>query len=196
MRLADGELHILVVDLGNGVTGKAQIHGAVNLGGLTDELAGGVVVRGHDDRHVGDGAQHAHILNGLAGRAVVGGRPAAVGTGDLHVQVGVADLLTDHLTHTQRPEHRVGDDKGDLTAGGKTGSHARAVLLGNANVDVLPGELLAELAGLAALADVNIDDQNIGILLAQLHDLLTEAVAGGDHFLFAHCSSLLVQPAS
>ena len=191
MGLADGELHILVVDLRDGVTGEAQIHGAVDLSGLTDELAGGVVVRGHDDGHVGDGAQHAHILNGLVGRAVVGGRHAAVGAGDLYVQVGVADLLTDHFAHTEGTEHGIGDDKGDLAAGGKARGNARAVLLGDADVDVLVRQLLAEFAGLAALADININDQNVGILLAERDDLLAEALASGDHFFLTHCSSLL-----
>jgi len=125
------------------------------------------------------------------GGAVVGGGHAAVGAGDLYVQVGVADLLANHFAHTEGTEHGIGDDKGDLTAGGKTGSHARAVLLGNANVDVLPGQLLAEVAGLAALADINIHHQNVRVFLAQGHDLLAEAFAGSDLFLFAHCSFLL-----
>ena len=189
--LADGEFHVLVVDLGHRVAGEAQVHGAVSLGGLTDQLAGGVVVRGHNHRHVGDGAQDAHVLDGLVGRAVVGGSHAAVGAGDLHVQIGVADLLADHLAHAQGAEHGVGHHEGDLSAGGQPGGEAGAVLLGDAHVDVLVRQGLTEFAGLAALADVDIDHDQIGVLFAQLRDLLAEAVAGGDHFLLTHCSLLL-----
>ena len=191
MGLADGELHVLVIDLGHGVTGEAQIHGAVGLGGLADQLAGGVIVRRHDHGHVGDGAQHTHVLDGLVGGAVVGGGHAAVGAGDLYVQVGVADLLANHFAHTEGTEHGIGDDKGDLAAGGKTRSQACAVLLGDAHVQILLGQLLAEVAGLAALADINIHHQNVRVFLAQGHDLLAEAFAGSDLFLFAHCSFLL-----
>ena len=125
------------------------------------------------------------------GSAVVGGGHAAVGTGDLYVQVGVADLLTDHFAHPEGTDHGIGDDKGDLAAGGKARGNARAVLLGDADVDVLVRQLLAEFAGLAALADININDQNVGILLAERDDLLAEALASGDHFFLTHCSSLL-----
>ena len=134
-----------------------------------------------------------------------------MGAGKLHIQVGIADLLTDHLAHTQRAEHRVGHHEGDLPAGGKargqTGAVLRGkgdeaglgkprgdaehILLGNAHVDILPGQLLAEITGLAALADVDIHDQQVGIFLAQCYDLVAEAVAGGDILLFAHFMSLL-----
>ncbi len=114
-----------------------------------------------------------------------------MGAGDLHIQVGVADLLADHFAHAEGAEHGIGDDKRDLAAGGKARGDACAVLLGDADVDVLLGQLLAELAGLAALADININDQNVGIFLAERDDLLAEALAGGDHFFLTHCSSLL-----
>ena len=123
--------------------------------------------------------------------AVVGRGHAAVGAGKLHIQVGIADLLTDHLAHTQRAEHRVGHHEGDLPAGGKARGQTGAVLLGNAHIDILPGQLLAEITGLAALADVDIHDQQVGIFLAQCYDLVAEAVAGGDILLFAHFMSLL-----
>jgi len=78
-----------------------------------------------------------------------------------------------------------------VPGGGGPGGNARAVLLGDADVDVLVRQLLAEFAGLAALADININDQNVGILLAERDDLLAEALASGDHFFLTHCSSLL-----
>ena len=118
MGLANGELYVRAINLRHRVTGEAQVHGAVGLGGLTDQLAGGVVICGHDDCHVGDGTQHAHVLNGLMGGTIVGGGDAAVGAGDLHVQVGIAYLLTDHLAHTQRTEHGVGHHERRLPAGG------------------------------------------------------------------------------
>ena len=76
------------------------------------------------------------------------GGDAAVGAGDLHVQVRVANLLADHLAHPQGAKHGVGNHEGNLAAGGQTSGHAGAVLLGNAHVDILFRQFFAELSGL------------------------------------------------
>ena len=120
-------------------------------------------------------------------RAVVGGSHAAVRAGDLDVEVGIADLLTDHLAHPHGAERRVGDDIRKLAAGGKAGGDARAVLLSDADVDMLLGQFLHELRGLAGLADIDVHHQNVLILFAQLDDSLAKAVTGRFFHDFTHC---------
>ena len=119
-------------------------------------------------------------------RAVVRRGDAAVGAGELHVQVRIAGLLAYHLDHAHGAEGGVGDDEGDLPAGGEAGGHARGVLLGDADVEVLRGQLLAESAGLAALADIDVDYEDVGVFAAQLDYLVAEAVAGSFFNDIAH----------
>ena len=192
LALADLKLLVLIIDHGDGVAGKTQIDGAIGLCRRLDErLCRGIVCR-HHNRHVRDGAQDAHILDGLVGSAVICRSHTAVGAGDLHVQVGVADLLADHLADAHGAESRIGDHKRDLPTGRKACCHTSAVLLGDANVQILIGQLLAEITGFTGLADVNIDDHNILVLSAELNNGFTEAVTSGDLFRFhAQASSLI-----
>ena len=123
---------------------------------------------------------------------VVGRGHAAVGAGDLHVKLGIGDLLADHLADAHGAEGRVGDHKGDLAAGGKPGRDAGAVLLRDAHVQILLRELLAKVAGLAALADVDIHHEDVPVFLAEFYDSFPEAVAGRNLFRFhAQASSLI-----
>ena len=122
---------------------------------------------------------------------VIGGGDAAVGAGDFHVQVGIADLLADHLAHPHGAEGGIGDHERDLAAGGKARGHTGGVLLGNAHVQILVRQLLAEGAGLAGFADVHVHNQNIGILFANGYDLIAKPVAGGFFHNFAHLRFLL-----
>ena len=190
VRLADDKFGVLIIDDGHLIARKAQVHGAVPIGGGAHELARGVIVRRHDDGHVGDGAVDAHVLDRLMARAVVRGGDAAVRAGELHIEVRVGGLLADHLAHAHGAEGGVGHDEGDLPAGGETCRDARAVLLRDADVQVLRRKLLAEGAGLAAFADVRVDDEDVGILLAHFDDLVAEAVAGRNHFFIFHFSAL------
>ena len=185
-RLAYCELGPLVVDDRHGVAGEAQEHRPVGLRRRAHQLFGRDVVGGLDDRHVRDGAQDAHVLYGLVACAVVRRGEAAVGAGYLDVQVRVADLLPYHLAHAQRAEHRVGDDEGDLARRREAGGKGRRVLLGYAHVHILLRQGLHELARLAALADVRVHDVDIAVFLAQLHDLLAEAVARRYHITNGH----------
>ena len=192
--LADDELGVLIVDHGDLVAGEAQVHRTVLLRSGAYQLAGGPVVRGHDDGHVGDGAVDAHILDGLVAGTVVGRCHTAVGAGDLYVQVGVACFLTDHLAHAHGAEGGVGHHEGDLAAGSQTCCHAGAVLLGDAHVEVLLRQFLAEGAGLAGLADVGVHHEDVLIFFSQFHDLVAETVSGGDHFIKSHFTVLLSIP--
>ena len=81
--------------------------------------------------------------------------------------------------------------EGDLSAGGEARGHAGGVLLGDAHVQVLLRQGLAEGAGLAGLADVHVHHKDAGVLPAQLHDLVAEPVTGGFFHSFAHLQSLL-----
>ena len=119
-------------------------------------------------------------------RAVVGGSDAAVGAGYLDVEVRIAGLLANHLDHAHGAEGGVGDDVGNLAAGREAGGHAGGVLLGYADVEVLRGQLLAESAGLAALADIDVDYEDVGVFAAQLDYLVAEAVAGSFFNDIAH----------
>ena len=100
MSLANGKLYVLAVDLRNSVPGKAQEHGTVGIGRLAHQLSCGIVVRRHNHGHIGNGAQDTYILNGLMGGSVIGRSYTTVGAGNLHVQIGIADLLANHFAHT------------------------------------------------------------------------------------------------
>ena len=88
-------------------------------------------------------------------------------------------------------EGGISDHKGNLAAGREARGHAGTVLLGDAHVQVLLGQLFAEIAGLAALADLGVYHEDILIFFAQGDDLVAEAVAGGDLLLKIHLYALL-----
>ena len=184
--LADGKLLILVINDGNGVAREAQIHRAVGLGRGTDELSCRNVVCRLNNGDVRNGAQNAQILYRLMACAVICRGNAAVRACDLDIEIGVAHLLSDHFAHSQRAEHRIGHDKRDLACGGKAGRERGAVLLGNADIDVLLGQSLHKLCSLAGLADINVNHIDILIFLADFNDLVAEAVASSYHFTFFH----------
>ena len=126
------------------------------------------------------------------GGAVVGRGHAAVGAGDLDVQLRIGDFLTDHLADAHAAESRIGYHKGDFAAGGEACRHTGAVLLGDADVQVLLRQFLAERAGLAGFSDVDVDDQDVSVLSAEFNDGLAEAVAGRNFLcLHAQASSLI-----
>ena len=117
--------------------------------------------------------------------------------GDLDVQIRIADFLPDHFADTHAAESCIGHHKRNLSAGRKTGCDACAVLLGNTDVQILLRQFLPECLGLAAFADINIDDQNVSVFFAEFNNGLTEAVAGRNLFcLHAQASSLMYRAVS
>ena len=117
--------------------------------------------------------------------AVVGRGYASMGTGDLHVQVRIADLLADHLTHPEGTEHRIGDNKGNLSAGCHACRHACRILLCNAHIKVLIRKFCPELPGLTGFSDIHIHHIDLIVFFPEFHDLFTKSVSGC-LFYFAH----------
>ena len=105
-------------------------------------------------------------------RAVIRRRKSSVGAGDLDVEIGIADLLADHLQHTHGAENRISCDKRDLAAGSQSGRHSCAALLGNAAVDILPGQLVRERQCQAGFSDISVHDPDIRVLSSDLDDLV------------------------
>ena len=144
-----------------------------------------MIICRHEHGHVGYGAQNTHVLNALMACAVIGRGNAAMGAGDLHIQFRVTDFLADHLAHPQGTEYRVGHYKRDFSAGRKTCRNTGCVLLRYAHIQILLGELFAELSCLTGFAYIYVHYIYIIVQFAQLYNLFTKAISG--RFLyFAH----------
>ena len=105
--------------------------------------------------------------------------------GDLHIQVGIADLLTDLLAHTQGAEHSIGNHERDLAAGSQAGCQTGSVLLRDAHVHMLLRIGLSKSGGFARLSDVYVYYIDVLIVLSELNQLVPQAIAGSDQ-LFIH----------
>jgi len=186
--LADLKGFILIIDEGNGIARETQIYRTVVLCCCANQFAGRPVVTAHDDGHVGQCAQNTHVLDSLMAGAVVGGGETSMRTGDLHIQLGIADLLTDLLAHAHGAKYSIGRYEGDLSAGRQTGSHTAGVLFGNTDINMLIGQLFGEFYRLAALADVSIHHIDIRIFKTQSKDLIAIRIARRQALHFAHCS--------
>ena len=189
---SDLEGRVLIVDHGDRVAGKAQVHRAFIFCRRFDQRLCRIVVSRHDDRHIRKRAHDAHVLDGLVAGAVVCGGQSAVGAGNLDVQVGIADLLADHLADAHAAKRRISDHKGDLAAGCKPCRNACTILLGDADIQVLVGERFMEGCRLAALADVDVQNKDIRICLAGFYNGFAKAVTGRNLFrLHVQASSLM-----
>jgi len=107
-----------------------------------------------------------------------------MGAGDFHIQVRIANFLTDLLSHTQRSEHRIRTDERDLPCRCKTGCDTGTVLLGNPDIDMLHRVCGNEFICLTGLSDIDIHHINIFILFTQADNLVSERCPGS---LFLDC---------
>ena len=178
VRLADLERRSVIIDHRDGVSCKAKINRSVICCSSCYQLPCGIVVSGHDHSHVRDRAKDAQVLYALVGSAVVSRCKSAVGSGDLDIQLRIADLLTDHLEHSLGTENCISYYERNLAAGGHTGCNACAVLLSDTYVVILSGKGFSESLCLTGLTDIDIYNTNILIGFSKLNDLISKTFSG------------------
>ena len=116
------------------------------------------------DHNVRDRAQNTDILHAHVSAAVELGGDAGIGPDDLHILIGIADGDRDLVADAACGEGREGFDPGLEAIGGKTGSDAGHVLLGNTAVESLIGETLIQLLRAVGARKVGIKNNNMGVL--------------------------------
>ena len=89
--LTNDELIALIMEHGQSQAAKAQVHGTLILVSGLDGSLGFHIIRGADDSHAGDGTHQSEVLAALVAGAVFTDADTAVGSADLHIQVGVAN---------------------------------------------------------------------------------------------------------
>ena len=188
LALADLEVIVgLVVEHGNRQTAKAKVDRTLHLVGGADSSACFHVVGGADDGHAGQAAHEGKVLAALVGSAVLTDGDAAVGSADLHVQVGVGHGVADLLKGTARSEHRKAGHEGNIAHGGQAGGDAHHVGLGDAAVKVAVRVSLAEHTGLGSGSEVGVQDHQVVVALSgQCFQSIAVALAGSDHFHICH----------
>ncbi len=125
------------------------------------------------------------------GSAVLAHRDTAVGSADLHIQVGVAHGVADLLKSATCSKHGKAGCKGHQASGGHTGSHTDHIGLSDTAVEVAVGESLLEGAGLGSACQVSIQNYQVIMLCAQLSQSCAIAIAGSD---FLHISHITLPP--
>ena len=101
------------------------------------------------------------------GGAVKGVAHAAVCAAELDIQIAVADLAAGGAKTERGEENGEGVYKGDLAGGGKTGGGGYHIALGNTHVEKALRMGLAEDGGLGGAGEVGVQNNDIGIGLAQ-----------------------------
>ena len=129
------------------------------------------------------------------GSAVLAHGNAAVAGSHLHIQVGIADGVTDLLKGTAGGEHGEAGSEGHQSHGGSASGHGHHVFFGNAAVEVTVRERLAEHTGLGCTGQVGVKNDQIVMLGAQLHQSLAVAVTGRAFLQFCHVTSPPLLPA-
>ena len=176
----------LIVEHGNSQTAKAKVDRTLHLIGGADSSACFHVVGGADDGHAGQAAHEGEVLAALVRSAVLTDGDAAVGSADLHVQVGVGHVA-DLLKGTARSEHRKAGHEGNIAHGGQAGGDAHHVGLGDAAVKVAVRVSLAEHTGLGSGSEVGVQDHQVVVALSgQCFQSIAVALAGSDHFYICH----------
>ena len=166
--LAELELLILGVQIGIDITGQAQVHRAVGLGGVPGRPAGGGRIGGNDDLHVRKRPHDCDILGSVVAGAVECVAHAAVCAAELDIQVRIAYLVTGRQQTQRGEENGEGVYKGYLADGGHTRSGCDHVLLGDAHVEEALGMRLAEKRTLGRAGKVGIENNYIFVSVAQL----------------------------
>ena len=130
-----------------------QLEHALDFGGVADV----------ENRHVGHGAQHAHIVDGLVGHAAGGGDAGDKAHKD-HRQVGVSHAHLQLIQNAAVQEHGEGVQEGTIALPGQTGRPGAHILLGNAHGQVAVGIGGAELLDLAGRTQIGGEYQHLGVL--------------------------------
>ena len=163
------EVELIVLGEHNGLllAEQADVHGAVI-----------VVQHGHgrtqlhlvdrlENDHAGDRANHADVLHAHVGAAVELGRNAGVGADDLDVALGIGDRNRHLVADAARGKGGEALNPGLEAVAGKAGRDRGHVLLGNAAVKALLGELLAQAQGSAGLAQVRVQNHDVSVFFHQ-----------------------------
>ena len=196
LALANFKLVAFLMEDGHRRPAEAHIHRAhIFVGGLHHGL-GLHIVGGAHDHHAGDGAHQSEVLAALVAGTVLTYGDAAVGSADLHIQVGIADGVAHLLIGTSGGEHGEGGSEGHQAGGGHTGSHADHIRLGNAAVKVTVGEGLLENAGLGSTGQIRVQDYQVFVLGTQLRQGVAIAVTGCDFLYVCHITCPPVLPGS
>ena len=183
LALADLEFETVLMEHRNCQAPHAQIDRTLifirRLGGRLGFHA----VGGADDDHAGDGTHQRKVLAALVARAVLAHGQAAVGSADLHIQVGIADGVADLLESPPRGEHGKGRREGNEAVGREACRHAHHVRFRDAAVEVTVGVRLGKHAGLCGACQVGVQHHDVLMRRAQSNQSPSVALAGG-HFLY------------
>ena len=141
-------------------------------------------IGGDDHHHVGQGAHHADVQDGLMAGPVIGVRQAAVGPRQHHRQVVVANRVPDLVGALQHQEQGERVDHRAQPRGGHPRGDVRHVGLGHADVEEPLRKGLGEAAGLGAGRHVGVQHNQLGNLRTQLHQRLAQGITHRDELDF------------
>src|SRR3989441_1047373 len=178
------ELHGDGVPLGDGLGHEApqprprQVllghHDGAGLGGRHLDLVGRY-------RH-GEARQRAgqrDVLDRLLGGTVFAERNAAVTADEVDVELHVGAADAELLVALAQEERGKARRERDEAARGQAGGHRAHVGLGDTHVEEAVLELLAEEGSVRRLREVGVEDDDAGVLLAQLGQRPAVGLAGG-----------------
>ena len=139
-------------------------------------------IRRADNHHTGDGTHQREIFAALVACTVLTHGHTAMGSADLHIQLGIANGVTNLLKSTASRKHSEAGCKRNFTGSSKTRCNGHHVAFCNAAVKVAVGICLGKHAGLGRTCQISIQNNHIGMLSAQRYQTLAVTVTGS-HFL-------------
>ena len=192
--LADLE-GVILLEHGGGQAGGAHIGGALKLSQSQGGLAGFLGIGGDNDRHAGNQAHEADILQALVTAAVFTHGYAGVGAADLHIKLGIGDRVADLLIGTACAEHGKGGAEGNKAHGGKASADIHHVALGNTAVEEAVRISGFEMLGHCGAGQVSIQHHNLIIGGTQLYQSLAVCLAGRNFFTHGLSPPIPAKPA-
>ena len=176
--LADGEVGDGVVDHRIAAPTQADIHRARMVGRSAQHGAQVVGVGGADDGQVGHAAQHPEVFERVVGRAVEAHGHSGMGADHAHRHLRIGAVGADLFGAEYRGEAGEGGDIGHHPAGGHAGGGGDHVLLGDPEVEEAVGMRGLEVVGAVGGGQVGGGDDDAGIGLRHLGQLLAQHEGG------------------
>jgi hypothetical protein len=127
--------------------------------------------------HVGQRAHDGEVLGAVVRGAAFGGRHAAVGTGNLHVKVGVGGIDVDLIEGLARGEGGKRGGEGHITLRREAGGDPEHVGFSDPALDEAVGKPLLEEDGARRGVQVGVEDEHIFVPLAEFDEGFAEDFA-------------------
>ena len=178
-----------IVDRFYGETAEAHVYGTVKMIRSLDHSPRFDVVRRTHDRHARDHAHERQILQALMRSTVLADRNACVRRADLHVEMRIADRVSDLLIGASGCKHRERARKRHLARQRKPRRDAHHIGLGDAAVDMALGESLFEEPRFRRCRQIRVEHDEIVAAFPELHESLPIAFARGDFLQLRHSAS-------